>query len=85
MGSADPPAVRVLTGNSVWFCFRPGQQPHPHVSWGVGTRPGHKTAGIWPCWNRTAVPNLRFVHLWIQLIMFVLLVWRHDQYVDFVE
>ena len=84
-GPGNPPAVRVLTCGSVPFGSRTGQKPEPRLSWRVVTRPGHRTAGIWPGWNRTAVPNLRFLQLWLQLSMWVLIVLRHDQYVDYAE
>jgi hypothetical protein len=66
-GPGNPPAVRVLTGGSVRFGSRPGQKPDPLCLGGFVTRTGHRTAGIWPGWNRTAVPNIRFLLLWLQL------------------
>jgi hypothetical protein len=63
----NPPASRVLTGGSVQFGSKPGQNPDPRLACRVVTRPRHRTAVIWPGWNRTAVPNLRFLQLWLQL------------------
>ena len=84
-GAGNPPAVRVLTCGSVRFGSRTGQKPEPLLSWRVDTRPGHRTTGIWPGWNRTAVPNLRFLQVWLQLSMRILIVLRHDLYVDYAE
>jgi hypothetical protein len=54
-GLSNKPMVRILTGGSVRFGFRPGQKPNPYLSWQVVTQPGHRTAGIGLVWNRTAV------------------------------
>jgi len=81
-GPGNPPAVRVLTCCSVRFGSRTGQKPEPLLSWRVVTRPGHRTAVIWPGWNRTAVPNIRFLQLWLQLSIWVLIVSWDDQYVS---
>jgi hypothetical protein len=59
--------VRDLTSGSVRFGSRTGQKPELLLSWRVVIRPGYRTAGIWPDWNRTAVPNIRFLQLWLQL------------------
>jgi hypothetical protein len=67
MGPGNWPAVRVLTGGSVRLGTRPSQKPEPRLARRVVTRPGHRTAVIRPDWNRTAVPNLRFLQLWLQL------------------
>jgi len=64
-GPGNPPAVRVLTCGSVRFGSRTGQKPDPLLSWWVVTWPGHRTAGIWPGWNRTTVPNIQFLQLWL--------------------
>jgi hypothetical protein len=81
-GLGNPPVVRVLTCGSVRFGSRTGQKPEPLWCWRVVTRPGHRTAGIWPGWNQTAVPNIRFVQLWLKLSISVLIVSRHDWYVN---
>jgi len=84
-GPGNPPGVRVLTCDSVWFGSRPGQKPDPLLSWQVVTQPRHRTSGIWPGWNWTAVPNLRLLQLWLQSSIWVLIVLWHNQYVDFAE
>ena len=84
-GPGNPPAVRVLTCGSVWFGSRTGQKPEPLFSWWDVTRPGHRSAGIWPGWSQTPVSNLWFLHLWFQLSMWVLIVLRHIQYVDYTK
>jgi len=84
-GLGNPPAVRVMTGSSVWLSSRPSQKPESHLSWRVVTWPGHRTADICPLWNRTAVPNLLFLHLWLQFSIWVLIVLWHDQSVDSAE
>jgi len=84
-GSGKPPAVRVLTCGSVWFVSTTGQKPELVLFWRVVTWPRHRTAAIWPGWNRTAVPNLLFTPLWLQFSMWVLIILQHDQYVDYAE
>jgi hypothetical protein len=78
----NSPAVRVLTGGSVWFGYRPSQKPDPVCLGGFVTRTGYWTAGIWPGWNWTAVQNIRFLLLWLQLNIWVLIVSWHSQYVN---
>jgi len=81
-GPGNPPAVGVLTGGSFRFSFRPSQKPDPLCLGGFVTRTGHRTAGIWLGWNRTAVPNIWFLLLWLQLSIWVLIVSWHSQYVN---
>jgi len=66
-GPGNPPAVRDWTGNTVWCCSRPAQDPDQLCLGGVVTWTGHRTLGFWPGWNQTAVPTLRFLQLWLQL------------------
>jgi len=84
-GPGNPPAVRVLTGGAVRFGPRPGQKPEPRLSSRVVTRPGYGTAGISPGSNRTAVTNLRFLQLSLQLSIWVPIILWHDQYVNCAE
>jgi hypothetical protein len=81
----NPPVVRVLTSGSVQFSSRPGPNPNPLLSWRGGTRPGHRTANIWPGYNLNVVPNSWFQQLWLQLSIWVLIVQWHEQYVDCAE
>jgi len=66
-GPGNPPAVRVLTCGSVRLGSRTGQKPEPLWSWRVVAWPALRTAGIWPGWHRTAVPNIRFLQLGLHL------------------
>jgi len=66
-GPGNLPVVRVLTCGSFEFGSRTGQKPEPLLSSRVVTRPRHRIAGIWPGWNQTAVPNIRFLQLSLQL------------------
>jgi hypothetical protein len=43
---------------------------------------GHWTVGFWPGSNRTAVPTIWFIHIWLQLSIGVLNVSGHSQYID---
>jgi len=81
-GPGDPPVVPVLTSGWVRFGTRPCQKLDPLCLGGFGTRTGHRTAGIWRGWNRTAVPNIRFLLLWLQLSIWVLNVSCHSHYVN---
>ena len=81
-GPGNPPAVLVLTGGSVLFGSRPGQKPYPLCLGGFVTSTGHRSAGIWPGWNRTAVPIIRFLLVWLQLSIWVLIVSWHSQYIN---
>jgi hypothetical protein len=75
-------AVMVLTGGLVWFGFRPSQKPDLLCHGRFVTQTGHRTAGIWPGWDRTAVPNIRFLPLYLQLGIWVLIISWHSQYVN---
>jgi len=49
-----------------------------------GTRTGHNPPGLWPGWNRSAVPfhgSYTLAELWLQISFWVLIVSWHDQYV----
>ena len=81
-GPGNPRAVQVLTGGSDWFGSRPGQKPNQLCLGGFVTRTGHRAVGIWPASNRTADPNIRFLLLWLQLSIWVLIVSWHSQYVN---
>jgi len=67
MGLGNPPAVRVLTSGLFWFGSRPGQKPDPLCLAGFVTRTGHRTAGIWPGWNRTTDAIIWFLPFSLQL------------------
>jgi len=84
-GPGNPPEIRLLPGGSVQFSFRRGQKPNPVCLGGVVPRTGHRTVGYWPGWNRTVVGTTRFLHLWLQFSIWVLLVLWHGQYVDCVD
>ena len=82
MGLGNLPAVRVLASGSVRFGSLPNQKPDPLCLGGFVTWTGHKPAGFWPGWNRTTVPTLQFVHICLQLSIWVLIVSWHDQFVE---
>jgi len=81
-GPGHLPAVWVLTSGLVWFGSRPGQKPDPLSLGGCVTHTRHRTAGILLAWNRTAVPNILFLLLWLQSSIWVLIVSCHSQYVN---
>jgi len=62
-----PASVRVGPGTEAPVRVRNRQETEPPKSWWVVTRTGHIPAGFWPGWNRTAVPIVRFLPLWLQL------------------
>jgi len=68
-GLGNPPAVWVLICDSVDFVSRTGQNPEPGLAWWVVSWPGHGTVGISLGWNRTTVPNLQFLQLWLHFSM----------------
>jgi len=81
-GPGNLPAARVLTCGSVSFGPRPGQKPDLLCLGGFVTWTWHWTAGIWLGCNQTAVPNIRFLLLWLQWSIWVVIVSRHSQYVN---
>jgi len=81
-GPGNPPLVRFLPGGSVQFGSRPGQKPNPLCLGRVVTQTGNRNAGFWPGWNRTMVRTIRFLQLWFQTSIWVLIVSWHGEYVD---
>jgi len=75
-------AVRVLTGSSVQFYSRPWQKPEQLCLVGFATQTRHRTVGIWLGVNWTAVANVRFLLVWLQLSIWVVIVSWHSQYVS---
>jgi hypothetical protein len=55
-GPHNPPAVRALTGGSVWFSSRPDQEQNPLCHGRVDTRTGHKPMVFRLGWTHTTVP-----------------------------
>jgi len=82
-GPGDPPAVRVVTSSSVCFGSKPGPKLQPQMTWKVVTLTWCRTVGIRQDSNQTAVPTFRFLQLWLQLSIWVLIISWHDQYWDF--
>jgi len=81
-GPGNLPAVQFLAGGSVGFGSRPSQKPKPLCLGGLYTQIGHKPPGFWPGWNQTVVTTLRFLHVSLQLSIWVLIVLWHDQCVQ---
>jgi len=81
-GPWNPPAVLGLSSGSVRFGSRPGENPNRLCLGRCVTWTGNRTVGIWPGWNQTNVPNIRFLQLWLQLSIWVLIISCHGQYLN---
>jgi len=81
-GLGKLPAVLVWTGKMVWFGFQPVHRPDPIFPGRVVTLTRHRTLSFWWGWNRTAVPTSRFLQLWVQFSIWVLIELWDDEYAD---
>ena len=68
------PGVLIWTGNLVLFGGRPVNDRQMLFCFRIVTRTGHKTVDFWPSWNWTVVPSLRFLLLWLQLGVWVMII-----------
>jgi hypothetical protein len=81
-GPGNPPEVGFLAGGSVQFGVLPGRKPEQLCLGGFVPRTEHKPAVFRPGRIWTVVPTWLFLHLCLQLCIWVLSVSWQDQYVD---